>query len=80
MIPTIPWSVAGNVTIEVLSERLLTVAERLLKPETLGKMKELPASTINSICIKMLNTLAPKGFGFGFDSGQWCYHLLKGTP
>lgn len=74
MNPTIPWTVAGNVTIEVLAERLLIIAERLVKPETLDKMKELPESTINSICIQMLNTIAPKGFGFGFNSGSWCYH------
>ena len=74
MNPTIPWTVAGNVTIEVLSERLLTIAGRLVRPETLNKMKELPTSTINSICIKMLNNLAPKGFKFGFDGGSWCFH------
>lgn len=79
MNPTIPWTVAGNVTMEVLSKRLLEIASRLVRPETLGKMKELPESTINSICIKMLNTIAPKGFKFGFN-GAWCYHLLKGTP
>ena len=74
MNPTIPWSIAGNVTIEVLSERLLIIAGRLVKSKTLDKIKELPVSTINSICIQILNTIAPKGFVFGFDSGQWCYH------
>lgn len=74
MNPTIPWIVAGNVTIEVLSERLLTIAEQFIRSETLEKMKALPVSTINSICIQMLNNLAPKGFRFGFDSGRWCFH------
>jgi len=71
---TIPWTVAGNVTIEVLSERLLVIAGRLVKPETLAKVKELSASTINAICMQMLNNLAPKGFKFGFDDGDWCFH------
>lgn len=76
MNPIIPWSVAGNVTMEILSERFLIIAKRLVKPETLGKIKELPDSTINSICIQMLNTVAPKGFKFGFNSGQWCFHRV----
>lgn len=77
MIPIIPWTVADNVTMEELSKRLLIIAGRLVRPQTLGRIKDLPDSTINSICIQMLNTIAPKGFAFGFNSSQWCYHLVK---
>jgi len=81
MNPTISWTVAGNVTMEELAQKFLEIWKPLVKAEIFETLTFLPVSTINAICIKMFNNVAPKGFAFGFFAGEWGFHrsILNGV-
>lgn len=74
MNPTIPWTVAGNVTMEELAQKSLEIWKPMVTESTYDKLIHLPVSTLNAICIKMFNNIAPEGFAFGFYAGEWGFH------
>ena len=71
---TIPWIVARDVSARELARRSLKIMKRLLKPPTYEKIALHPDARINATCFIMFNTIAPKGFIFGFHDKVWGFH------